>query len=80
MYIEGVWATPVAEEEFSEAERRYCIGHYREHGPNKVIRGVGFAFYDFYDGRALVLVDNNGKVSVMTEGEIEEASEDVVEV
>ncbi len=71
--IEAVWATPPSREEFSASERQGCIDDYAEHGPQCFAGGAGFAFYRFTDGRTLVLADNSGKVSVMTEQELEEA-------
>jgi hypothetical protein len=75
--IEGVWATPAARGEFSASERQECLADYGERGPQWVAAkgGVGFRYYIFPDGRCLVLVDNRGKVSVMTLEEMEEARE-----
>jgi hypothetical protein len=73
--IEGVWATPAAREEFTASERQERLADYSERGPQWVAAegGVGFRYYIFPDDRCLVLVDNHGKVSVMTLEEIEAA-------
>lgn len=74
MKIEGVWATPAAREEFTDSERQECLDDYAERGPQFVAAGgEGFAFYKFTDGRELLLADNHGKVSVMTQEEFREA-------
>ena len=73
MRVEAVWATLAAREEFNASERQGCIDDYSERGPQFFTRGVGFASYKFTDGRALLLADNGGKVSVMTHEEYEEA-------
>ena len=72
--IVGVWATPAAREEFTDSERQECVDDYAERGPQFVAGGgQGFAFYKFTDGRALLLADNHGKVSVITQEEYHEA-------
>ena len=69
--VRGVWATPAAREEFSSSERGSCVEDYERRGPQYFAVDAGFALYEFFGDRRLLLAERRGLVSLMTEEEVE---------